>query len=155
MTPRYQCLVTQGAWTWRLLCSNHRELARALVRFPTQELAAADARSTGQLARAAAIDILLEADTSWRWVMEVDGEPRVGSVVRYARRPECLRAITRFRDSAPVAVVMATPLIRRARSGRSLRATAEAPDGSPPGPRSDLYRDLRLDVRGRAGRGPG
>lgn len=151
MQPRYQCLCITQAWSWRLLCSNHRELARALRSFPSQELATQDALATGQLARTAPIDVLLEVDTSWRWILSVDGEPRVGSSVRYARRPECLRAIARFRESAPEAVVSATPLIRKRTSGRAVRAT-QLEDGPEPAPRSDLYRDLTIDLRGRTDR---
>lgn len=116
MEPRYQCLGLDGAWSWRLLGSNHRELARACSAFATQAEAAADALAVGQVAATAPMEISVGADTSWRWVLTVDGEPRAASAVHYARRLECLRAVARFRDCAPVATMGGHPLVHRAPS---------------------------------------
>jgi hypothetical protein len=113
MEPRYQCLGLGEAWAWRLLGSNHRELARGCRTFPTMEQAAADALAVGQAAATAPMEISVGHDTSWHWVLTVDGEPRAASSGHYARRLECLRAVARFRDCAPLAPIGASTLIHR------------------------------------------
>jgi uncharacterized protein YegP (UPF0339 family) len=113
MEPRYQCLGLEGRWTWRLLGSNHRELARAWGSFDTQEQAAADALVVGHAAATGTMEISVSADTSWRWILFVDGQPRAASSVHYARRLECQRAVARFRDCAPLAAIGTHPLVHR------------------------------------------
>jgi hypothetical protein len=97
-----------------MLGSNHRRLARALVGFPTHHLAVRDALVIAGLAPAATIEVSIGADTTWHWVLLVDDEPRAASAVPYARRLECLRAVARFRECAPLAVIDPEPLVRRA-----------------------------------------
>lgn len=116
MGPRFQSLCLDGRWTWRLLGSNHRELARGWRTFATREEAVADALAVGRVARTSQMEVSIAADTSWRWVLFADGEPRAASSVHYGRRLECLRAVARFRDCAPVATVAPTPVIRRRQS---------------------------------------
>lgn len=142
MGPRYQCLGVGGTWTWRLLGSNHRELARGWNAVATQELAAADALAVGRVARTADIEITVGADTSWRWILTVDGEPRASSSMPYARRLECLRAVARFRDCAPLAEVAEAPLIRR-QAGGTRRGTRESRGDLPLDPRTDGRIDPR------------
>jgi hypothetical protein len=113
MRVRYQCLRLTGRWSWRLLGGNHRELARAVGDFATQAQAAQDALAVGRLAATAPIEASVGGNTSWRWVLLVDDEARAASTVPYARRLECLRAVSRFRAWAPLAEVDPTPLIRR------------------------------------------
>ena len=125
MGARYQCLGLAGVWSWRLLGSNHRELARAVGTFADRTLAAADARAVGELARTAVIEPSVARDTSWQWVLFVDGEARAASSTSYARRLECLRAIARFRDCGPEAQIDPTPLVRR--DGPLSRRTPQSP----------------------------
>jgi len=125
MEPRYQCVALGPVWTWRLLGSNHRELARSASRFPTLEDAASDAVTTAGQATTATIEIAVTPDTTWHWVMTVDGAYRAASSIGYARRLECARAVDRFRENAPTAPVSPTPLVHR-RLG--VRPTGPAPD---------------------------
>lgn len=125
MSARYQCLGIAGVWSWRLLGSNHRELARAVGTFATQALAVEDALAVGRSARTASIEASVDVDTSWRWVLLVDGEPRAASTTPYARRLECQRAIARFRDCAPSAAIDPVPLVRRV--GAPHRRTRQSP----------------------------
>jgi len=118
MEPRYQCVALGPVWSWRLLGSNHRELARAAGRFATLEESSADALTTAGQAATATIEIAICPDSTWQWVMTVDGAYRAASAVGYARRLECARAVDRFRENAPKAAVSATPLIHR-RLGRA------------------------------------
>jgi hypothetical protein len=126
MEPRYQCVALGPVWSWRLLGSNHRELARSASRFGTLEEATADAVTTASQASTATIDIALTPGTSWHWVMSVDGEPRAASVAGYARRLECSRAVERFRESAPIAPVSPTPLVHRRLGSRPQHAGPES-----------------------------
>lgn len=119
MEPRYQCFGEGSGWSWRLLGSNHRALARAVLVFASQEAATADALEAGQLAPTAEIELLTEHGASWRWQMTVNGTVRATSATGYARRLECVRAVARFRTCAPLAAVSAAPLLRRTGSGRS------------------------------------
>ena len=121
MEPRYQCLSIGPGWSWRLLGSNHRALARSLGQFPTMDAAAADALDIGLNAAQAQIDVLYGSAATWRWQLVLGGAARASSAVPYARRLECVRAVTRFRECAGLAEVSAAPLIRRSGSGRSWR----------------------------------
>ena len=113
MEPRYQCVALGPVWAWRLLGSNHRELARSAARFAALEEAARDALTTAAQAATATIEIAVTSDTTWHWVMTVDGEYRAASSIGYARRLECARAVDRFRENAPTAPVSPTPLVHR------------------------------------------
>jgi len=117
MQPRYQCLSLGPAWSWRLLGSNHRELARSRRAFAHLEAASADALEVGAAAPSARIEILVGPGSTWRWTMWIDDEERAGAGVGYARRLECLRAVARFRECAPLATVAAAPLVRRGAGG--------------------------------------
>ncbi|HEY6798451.1 MAG TPA: hypothetical protein VI248_27545 [Kineosporiaceae bacterium] len=126
MEPRYQCVALGPVWSWRLLGSNHRELARAAAGFATFEEATDDAVATAGQARTASIEISLSPDSTWHWLMTVDGQPQARSALGYARRLECARAVDRFRESAPVARVSPTPLIHRRPGGRAQPAGPES-----------------------------
>jgi uncharacterized protein YegP (UPF0339 family) len=126
MEPRYQCVALGSIWSWRLLGSNHRELARAASGFPTFEEAAADAATTSAQARSSTIEITLRADSTWHWEMTADGTVRAASAVGYARRLECARAVERFRGCAPSAPISPTPLIHRRLGSRAQRAGPES-----------------------------
>jgi uncharacterized protein YegP (UPF0339 family) len=139
---RYQCLGLGTTWAWRLLGSNHRDLARATGRFATLDEAVADALAVAAEARAATIEVSLGPDAAWHWVMSVDGDVRAASSVGYTRRLECVRAVDRFRECAEGAEVSSVPLVRRA-SGRaagrpraagaeSRRADVQRPTRQPP-----------------------
>lgn len=129
MEPRYQCVALGPVWSWRLLGSNHRELARAARRFATVEEATADALAVSAQAGGAPIEIAIGPNSTWQWVMTVDGARRATSAVGYARRLECARAVDRFRRNAPAALVSSTPLVHRRLGDR----------GHPPG--TDWWRD--------------
>lgn len=136
MEPRYQCVALGSVWSWRLLGSNHRELARAASRFTTLEEAVQDAVTTASQARSATIEIGLESDAGWHWTMTVAGALRAASAVGYARRLECARAVERFRDCAPSAQVSPTPLVHRRLGGRPQHVGPESwHDDHPPRPR--------------------
>jgi hypothetical protein len=141
MEPRYQCVALGPVWSWRLLGSNHRELARAASRFGSLAEAADDALRTAAEAPTATIEVLLAPDGTWHWAMSVDGTSRAASAVGYARRLECSRAVDRFRESAPVAAVSPTPLVHRRLGTRPRPAGAESsraelpPRLRPPNPR--------------------
>jgi len=117
MEPRYQCFGDGPGWSWRLLGSNHRALARAAGTFASQAEAGADALEAGRLAVEATIEMITEHGASWRWEMTVDGAVRATSAAGYARRLECVRAVARFRQCAPLAQVSATPLLQRPGAG--------------------------------------
>ncbi|HEX2810468.1 MAG TPA: hypothetical protein VHN80_30260 [Kineosporiaceae bacterium] len=123
MEPRYQCFGEGPGWSWRLLGSNHRALARSARTFLSQADATADALEVGQLAPDAEIELLTEHGSNWRWQMTVNGSVRATSATGYARRLECVRAVARYRRCAPLAAVSAAPLLRGAGSSRA-RATA-------------------------------
>jgi hypothetical protein len=130
MEPRYQCFGDGPGWSWRLLGSNHRALARAAGTFASQAEAGADALEAGRLAVEARIEMITEHGASWRWEMTVDGEVRVTSAAGYARRLECVRAVARFRLCAPVAQVSANPLQQRPGAGGPRYLASRYP-GSP------------------------
>ena len=132
MDPRYQCLGLGPAWSWRLLGSNHRALARTTGTFASMEEAAADALWTGGLAAHAEIEIVTSRGATWRWELSVQGALRVTSAVFYARRLECVRAVARYRECAPLAGVSPVPLVRRPGSGRAWRGPSPA-GGREPG----------------------
>jgi len=138
MEPRYQCVALGPVWAWRLLGSNHRELARSAARFETLEQATDDAMAVAAQASTATIEITPSADTTWHWTMTVDGAYRASSSVGYARRLECARAVERFRENAPTAPVSPIPLVRRRLGGRTPssdpRAAAEWWRADRPGP---------------------
>lgn len=115
MQPRFQCYRRDDRLWWRLLGRNNRSLARSVHGFVDLEAAVADALSLTVLAAEVPIELVSESGTSWRWVLLLDGEPRATSTISYARRLECLRAITRFRASVATATVAADPLIVRSR----------------------------------------
>jgi hypothetical protein len=118
MEPRYQCFGEGPGWSWRLLGSNHRALARSARTFTSQAEATADALDAGRLAPDAEIELLTEHGSNWRWQMTIDGTIRATSAAGYARRLECVRAVARFRRCAPLAAVSSAPLLRRTGSGR-------------------------------------
>jgi uncharacterized protein YegP (UPF0339 family) len=126
MEARYQCVGLGPAWSWRLLGSNHRALARTAGSFATLDEAAADARDVGRLARSATIEVIIGPDSTWRWELTTDGVVRAASAVAYARRLECVRAVARFRECAASAPVAEIPLVRRAQSGRAVRPSSGA-----------------------------
>jgi hypothetical protein len=126
MDPRYQCVALGSVWSWRLLGSNHRELARAASRFSSLEEAASDAATTAAQAKDATIEIALCPDATWHWVMTVEGAYRAASAVGYARRLECARAVERFRDCAPTALVSPTPLVHRRLGARTQHTGPES-----------------------------
>jgi uncharacterized protein YegP (UPF0339 family) len=126
MEPRYQCFGEGPGWSWRLLGSNHRALARAARTFNSQAAAAADALEAGQLAPGAEIEMLTEHGAAWRWAMTVNGTVRATSAAGYARRLECARAVARFRQCAPQAAVSAAPLLRGAGAQRARRPATQS-----------------------------
>ncbi len=105
MPARYQCFSLAGGWSWRLLGANNRVLARSPLPFADAVAAGRDALAVGALAPGEQIDLVSAAGSAWRWVLSVDGEVRAHSAVAYARRLECVRAVARFRECAPVAPV--------------------------------------------------
>jgi hypothetical protein len=131
MEPRYQCIGLGPGWSWRLLGSNHRALARASGTFATLDAATADALEVGAAAAEAGIEVLPGRGTTWNWELTVDGLLRATSVVPYARRLECVRAVVRFRQCAPAAQVSATPLVRHPGSGRARRTGPRGAGQSP------------------------
>jgi hypothetical protein len=139
MEPRYQCIAVGPLWAWRLLGSNHRELARSAARFTALDEAVVDAVAVAAQTATATFEVTVAAGASWQWVMTVDGACRARSSVGYARRLECVRAVERFRMNAPLAQVSPIPLRRRRPSGRP--AT-----GPVPGPE---WRDEAIPLRRR------
>ena len=133
--PRFQCYSGTDGVRWRLLGSNNRALARSAAGFTSPEEAVDDARTIGQLAADAQIDMISQAGTSWRWMMLVDGVPRAVSGTAYARRLECVRAVTRFREWAGLAPVDQTSFVGRTRAG--LPRTTRLPSEDEPPPNTD------------------
>jgi hypothetical protein len=144
MEPRYQCIAVGPVWAWRLLGSNHRELARSAARFTALDEAVVDAVAVAAQAATATFEITVGAGATWQWVMTVDDVYRARSSVGYARRLECVRAFERFRTNAPLAQLSPTPLRRRRPSGRPATGPVSRPVPGPvPGPE---WRDEALPV---------
>ncbi len=126
MRARFQCYTREGRVHWRLLGSNNRALARCAEPFATLQEATADAEAVAALAQEAVIDLVSTTGSQWRWVLRVDGRDRAVAGAPYARRLECVRAVTRFRVCAPAATVVAEPLVTRTGStGRPRRTPAD------------------------------
>jgi len=119
MPARFQCVAFGPVWSWRLLGSNHRELARSASPFAGLDEATADALATAVLAVTAPIEVTLAPDGTWHWTLTADDVRRAASTTGYARRLECVRAVERFRSSAPAAEVSPTPLIHRRPFGQA------------------------------------
>jgi hypothetical protein len=111
MKPRYQCHRSGTGWSWRLLGSNNRPLARGTRPAASQADAARDALEVAALAATAQIDVVTDSGPSWRWSLVSGGSVCAESVVPYARRLECVRAVARFRECAGQAPVLAAPSV--------------------------------------------
>ena len=110
MPPRYQCYSLGEGWSWRLLGSNNRVLARSPHARPDAAGAARAARTVADLAAHGQIELISEAGTAWRWALLKDGQVLAVASNPYARRLECLRAVARFRACAPDAILVPQPL---------------------------------------------
>lgn len=102
MSGRFQVYTTSahdGAPVrWRLISENGRPLAVSATEFPTYELASSDAGAVPRWLPTARFVLSVQDRAGWGWDAVV-GEPatiRARSSRRYARRVECLRAVTRF-----------------------------------------------------------
>jgi hypothetical protein len=100
MPARYQCFTHGQGWSWRLLGANNRVLARSPEPLPDPVSAVVDARAVSLLAAEATVELVSHAGKSWRWVLIDGGTVRATSAVPYARRMECVRAVSRFRACA-------------------------------------------------------
>jgi len=107
---RYQCYQLEQGWFWRLLGANNRALAHNPSPLSDQQAAIADVSGVAALAADAPIDVVADGRT-WRWVLLDQGTVRAVSTISYARRPDCVRAVTRFRRSAVLAPVSEEPLV--------------------------------------------
>jgi hypothetical protein len=117
MPSRYQCFTHGDGWSWRLLGANNRVLARSPGPFPDAGSAAKDAAKVAFLAAHSRIDIVHDRGVSWRWLMVDKGSVRAVCAVPYARRMECVRAVDRFRASAPTAAMSDEAMVFRPMEG--------------------------------------
>ncbi len=147
MPARYQCFTHGQGWSWRLLGANNRVLARSPMPLADPDSAVADARAVSLLAAHATVELVSHAGKSWRWVL-IDGDNvRAISAVPYARRMECVRAVTRFRACAAEAEMTQEHMVfPGGRRPPSLPDPRFHPDPRP---------DPRPDVHGEPAQSPG
>lgn len=127
MEARYQCYTHGDGWYWRLLGANNRVLARCPDPFDSPEEAVKDARSVAYLAAHARVELVTDTGAAWRWVLLDRGVIRAVSAVPYARRTECLRAVSRFRAGAALAEIGEEPLVFPPTSGPAGRGPRVRP----------------------------
>ncbi len=110
MLARYQCYQQAQGWHWRLLGANNRALAHCPEPLPDQGAAVAAAERIVVLAADARIEVVVDG-RAWRWVLLEGSTVRAVSTISYARRPDCMRAVARFRGCAASAAVVDEPLV--------------------------------------------
>ncbi len=107
---RYQCYQQADGWHWRLLGANNRALAHSPEPLPAQAAAVAAAERIITQATDARIEIVVDG-RAWRWVLLEGSTVLAVSTIGYARRPDCVRAVARFRGCAIAAAVVEEPLV--------------------------------------------
>jgi hypothetical protein len=97
------------AWVaWRLLGSNHREVARSASVFADISSCSDQIRRMQEALRAEAVEFRTEPFAGqWSWVMLIEGEPGAVSSRPYQRQRECDYNCEVFAGSAPTARLVA------------------------------------------------
>jgi hypothetical protein len=91
-----------SSWiAWRLLGSNHRELARSAAVFPDVQACELHIRRVQEALSAGPVEVHTHpSDGLWTWVMSLPGEAGVVSSRQYQRQYECTHSWQLFAASA-------------------------------------------------------